>query len=405
MGNGNCIGSVPIIVLDVRAPTISELYTACEVGNVEQVRKLLADMPFFCVNCSEPNGSTALHAASANGHVDVVRLLVQEYGVIRHRKNSEGLIAYEVAANDDIRQIFHRPKTSDYFNSTVTGAVLSLFAMFFPSSKRPPPPWINNTSGWLKTRYVGSKLKNGHIPSPFEIENETKQLQLFVNAYIKPSHTKYKIACQCMNDYREKKKVEELLRIYTLDMPFCSNICGPMLCHVLLNPLIRHLDALSNRYFQGTSYRGLTMTKEDLEDYEEALRQEKVEQKESVITLASFASTSIDEVVATGFAVASTVENKITVLITCIFPERCDTAIALYKISESIPCISHFDDEEEVLVFPGTMFRVTKIGTTTDPSLAHIHLTNVVPKFHAGAVVLNGVKQEAIKALVPSIFL
>ncbi|CAF4070651.1 unnamed protein product, partial [Rotaria sordida] len=146
MGNCNSISSFPSIVLDYRPTEITELYKQCEAGNVEEARKLLAVLPFLTVNCSEINGSTALHVASSRGYGDVVRLLVQEYGVIRHRRNADGLTAYQVAANDEIREIFHRPRTNDQYSSTLQGITYSMFAIFFPASKRPPPPWIHSTS-------------------------------------------------------------------------------------------------------------------------------------------------------------------------------------------------------------------------------------------------------------------
>ena len=45
-----------------------------------------------------------------------VRLLRQKRGVIRHRKNRHGLTAYDEAASDEIRQLFHRPNI-DRFSS------------------------------------------------------------------------------------------------------------------------------------------------------------------------------------------------------------------------------------------------------------------------------------------------
>ncbi|UJR07477.1 hypothetical protein I4U23_011766 [Adineta vaga] len=224
-----------------------------------------------------------------------------------------------------------------------------------------------------------------------------------IDMFVKSTHTEYNHACECLTEFEGTEKVEPLLRLYSLETPFYSKVGGPDFCNILLEPLVRNLDALCDRHYQGTSYRGLTMTKEDLEDYEEALRQEKEENKESIITLASFASTTRDELLARGFAAAYKVEDKITVLITCIFPKRCDTAIALYKVSESISCISHFEDEEEVLVYPGTMFRVTEIDTTSDPSITQLHLTNVMPEYHPGAVLCKAAKKKAIKTFVPKI--
>ncbi|CAF3589814.1 unnamed protein product [Rotaria socialis] len=88
----------------------SPLYHACEAGDVNRVRELIASLNYSDTNLHEPNGSTALHAASSFGHSDIVRILLHGRGVMKNRRNRDGMTAFEVAANDEIRQIFIRPK-------------------------------------------------------------------------------------------------------------------------------------------------------------------------------------------------------------------------------------------------------------------------------------------------------
>jgi ankyrin repeat protein len=82
----------------LRSPNVgqaSDLYRASRAGDADAVRQISATTSFNDLNHLEPNGSTALHAASFFGHPDVVRLLLQERGVMRHRKNRHGLTAYK----------------------------------------------------------------------------------------------------------------------------------------------------------------------------------------------------------------------------------------------------------------------------------------------------------------------
>ncbi|CAF3177400.1 unnamed protein product, partial [Rotaria sp. Silwood2] len=65
----------------------SPLYWACRNGDVRMVRQILSDQQFSNINQLELNGSTALHAAAFFGHIEIVKLLLHEYGVIRHRNN------------------------------------------------------------------------------------------------------------------------------------------------------------------------------------------------------------------------------------------------------------------------------------------------------------------------------
>ena len=89
----------------------NELYVACLKGDVKFVRDYLTTHPDIEneLNMLEPIfHSTPLHAASQNGHKDIVRLLI-ESGCDRSHTDEHGLTAYEVAANDEIRQVFKRP--------------------------------------------------------------------------------------------------------------------------------------------------------------------------------------------------------------------------------------------------------------------------------------------------------
>ena len=70
------------------------------------MRELIASKPFSDLNRLEPNGSTALHAASYFGHTDVVRLLLHQHGVMRHRRNRHGVTVYEEVVTNEIRQLY-----------------------------------------------------------------------------------------------------------------------------------------------------------------------------------------------------------------------------------------------------------------------------------------------------------
>ena len=106
----------------LRSPNVgqaSDLYWASRAGDIDAVRQILANTNFNDLNHLEPNGSTALHASSFFGHADVVRILLQERSVMRHRKNRHGLTAYEEAANDEIRQLFHRPNSTRFCSDLI----------------------------------------------------------------------------------------------------------------------------------------------------------------------------------------------------------------------------------------------------------------------------------------------
>ncbi|CAF1536113.1 unnamed protein product, partial [Rotaria sordida] len=100
----------------IKAPKIgeaSDFYWACRRGDIKTVQKLLPNLTYEQVNQLEPNGSTALHAASYFNQPRIVKLLL-ESGCSRTTLNRHGNTAYEEASTDEIQALFNRP-TSDLF--------------------------------------------------------------------------------------------------------------------------------------------------------------------------------------------------------------------------------------------------------------------------------------------------
>jgi hypothetical protein len=57
-------------------------------------------------------------------------------------------------------------------------------------------------------------------------------------------------------------------------------------------------------------------------------------------------------------------------------------AIQLYALSDTLQCISDFEDEREVLLLPLAMFRVVSITNEESNDQYVIHLENVLPKMN-----------------------
>jgi hypothetical protein len=78
---------------------------------------LLETLEFNRINRLESNRSPALHVTAALSHAEMISLLLNVYGVMRDQKDQNNRTAYEVACNDDIRQLFHRQKNNNRFYS------------------------------------------------------------------------------------------------------------------------------------------------------------------------------------------------------------------------------------------------------------------------------------------------
>ena len=100
---------------------LSEFYLACRTNNIAEVKKRLETISLTDIDRIEPNGSTALHAASYYGHENVVRMLL-EAGADRGVKNRFKCLPFDEAANDCIKDIFFRIPTNNRYVNT-TGAI------------------------------------------------------------------------------------------------------------------------------------------------------------------------------------------------------------------------------------------------------------------------------------------
>ena len=85
---------------------------ACRNGDLATVNELLKGMTTRRVNAiEESNRSTALHAASYNGHAAVVKRLL-EVGADLHTHNRFGLTPEQEASTEEIKDLFEQVKKS-----------------------------------------------------------------------------------------------------------------------------------------------------------------------------------------------------------------------------------------------------------------------------------------------------
>ena len=380
----------------------SDLYWASRAGDLNSVQEMITSHPSTDLNRLEPNGSTALHAASHFGHADIVRLLLHQHGVPRHRRNRYGLTAYEESANDEICQLFHRTADSQRFSSDNTDEAQHLFTSTgdeevedAQDNDQPPDDWVTGSSGEIEIRGVqasaniiqkwASSLILRQIiiavgsgkAGPDDIRDENTAaiaLQRLIDEHVTPSHSQYNKASELISKYAKTNNVEHLLRLYSLETPFYKHLGMGGEAECLRFPLMLKLNSLQKRAYQGHSSRGLGMTPTDLRAYQWALKR-----KGSILMTDSFCSTSVDENVARRFLRSSS-SDRIAVLMIFNFSEKCDTAIQLFRLSDTLPSISYFENEREVLVLPGTLFHVTDINIDKDTGQHTIYLENLPPK-------------------------
>ena len=173
-------------------------------------------------------------------------------------------------------------------------------------------------------------------------------------------HSEYEHCCFLLNDYIQYGKIESLLTLYSMETPFYYRILIKI--NPLAFPFFIHLSDLKQRYYQGYAYRNIHMTPDDLAEYYFILKN-----PNNILSTQTFVSTSIVREIAE--------EN---VLLIFYFPQVCDTAINFSKIRQyQLPCISHYENESEVLIAPRTFFKIQKIEINPLNKQHIIHLENI----------------------------
>ncbi len=97
-----------------------------------------------------------------------------------------------------------------------------------------------------------------------------------------------------------------------------------------------------------------------------------------VVKTRNFSSTSQDKRASLFYSCfdAPPVDNLYSILLVFEFLTPCKTAINLSHISEHLPPLSQFQDEDEVLILPYTLFKVVKVTEPTETEPFSIYLQN-----------------------------
>ena len=96
---------------------VSDFYWACRNGDMNKVEQLLPALSTDEINRLEPNGSTALHAASFYSHSEIIRRLLKRGDILFSTRNKYGYTPREEAQTSEIQQLLSRSlaKTQDRF--------------------------------------------------------------------------------------------------------------------------------------------------------------------------------------------------------------------------------------------------------------------------------------------------
>lgn len=327
--------------------TVSEFYLACRNGDIAKVDQLIKMLSIKNINQMEPNGSTALHAASYYGHIEIVRLLLKR-GMHRGTRNKFGLTAYDEALNDEIRNLLCRDSRSQRFGGTLN---IQDEPEWMVDANRHAAMWVLPPV-WGNIRQIDEYIKNGFIP--------------WLNRTLVNDVDK-----ETMSEYIEElmqngAKSEVLIKMYTEETTFyrkmnqmlasrnaeamCQEERGDYWAMTVAIQAMGMCDGCCSNDLPDKLYRKVDIAKDKLSTY--------VVNRQ--ICFPSFTSTTKNRSVLNKFS-----GNVIFII---ELTEKCPIVDGKYEHKNHYYCrdisrLSAFPGEEEILWWPWSPFEITQVCT------------------------------------------
>jgi len=349
----------------IKRQTIDEFHSACERNDIERVRTILRSYPIDDLRaCEKSRDKTALHISSKQGHHEIIRLLL-EHNDFMMKCGRLGMTPLSQAKDDVTRQTFIR------FHRSL-------------------PRFIGNLIEWTKP-YAQASIKSAQIREYLSRDHFISQnfrilSYQYIHHYLVLEG--FPIAAVTKLEQIGCSLVTEFLRAYTSTTRLHQYINRHLATHALnffnstFDPSIPYnfifcllgivAKILQNcrlqLSFTGDVYRGMTLKREELERYVVNSR----------ILNTTFLSTSEECLIAEIFAGIHpddppTEDNPTEMKILCKYTIR--NKGTAYNIRD----ISLFDTEKEVLIFPFSAFRVSRVNKTSSgiTQIDLIECTNV----------------------------
>lgn len=390
--------------MDFKYGEASEFYFACGDGNIQRVREILSrddQSTIEKLNEIQPNGSTALHAATYYNRLEIVRFLFT-LDCPRHTLNRYGKTAYEEARTEEMKHLYQRegihyrfhdqeeissmavylPKENDNRSTEDSSAESDYIQLFrdqkevlqYNLNQETKAMWISFYDWFTKTFRRHLEREECRVDG-FNLTNHI-DFQKFLQDYLSPTDR------EKTNQYIEqsivRNSIEPLITLYTSEriqfyrpvnrvlaqQTGTTVLPNSHLCDRYLMEFYLHKQQLKRRMITGTFYRGATLSKESINKYRIAYRSI----PPGIIGLRTFTSTSRDPLIASTFCCMSEpTESRINVLF-ILNVHKPTTKIV------GIEDISFFGHEAETLMLPGNLFTVNKIESTNSPDITKITL-------------------------------
>ena len=346
MGHTNSTSSRRSSIAQTTSNSLTPLYEACRDGNEEQVQKLLPNYSHEDLNRQEYpyGGNTCLHVAAANGHNNIVKLLLEKGCYRSALLNSQNQSAYDLAASSKestrllfLRQDeddpssksssrFYEQNASDCFDvvrleddqeTELKKAALEKRASIqtFKTQEeiKHELEYSSSSKAMIQSRFGRFCVNHFHSDEPLDHHTITDELNNLLEHSNTNASNDYIKADDLIKQYaKDANSIEELIHLYTLETNFYKTLKQNSL--PLAIPLFMHLQKFKHRFFQGRVYRGMHMTYEQLLIYQIAM-----DTPGTHLQTRSFSSTSMVRSVAEEFAYVKAKKNEKDLCVLFIF--------------------------------------------------------------------------------------
>lgn len=214
-----------------RPGVASDFYWACRNGDTQQVTLWLPSMTYEEINSLQPNGSTALHAASFYGHGKIVKMLLDRR-CDRTILNRHQLTAYQEAKTDEIRNIFKRPDSDEsHFMSNDNRDLFQLKDI--ENIEDVPDNWVRGHSSVSKTtnaQFVIAVHRTRFfrllIQRKTELESDRHLKEIVEENVISKNHVESPKMVNLLGKFlrHSKRRVDHLIQMYTVESPFYNTL-------------------------------------------------------------------------------------------------------------------------------------------------------------------------------------
>jgi hypothetical protein len=330
-------------------PKCSDFYMACRNNRIEEVKKMLETISQDEKDQLEPNGSTALHAASYHGHADIVRLLL-ENGADRSIQNKFQCLPFDEAATEEIKELFTRiPNANRLVMDTgaiqwelVGGDALENATLERDAIKN----LYNNTTGTTPIQKMFEKIQKNYIEKRLANTDKINKIKHFFEKATKEQDPIW------------------IIKAYTAETDFYNILNAEIASGAsmyqnerkFIIALLSYHPSLDKLSYIGTSYRVMKVSDYDIKKYE----------INQLSMTKSFLSSTIDEKIAVWFLCRqeSAQENKQTktrfnkdgkLIKSWIM---CKYQIKHQRTALHIENSSQYPVEGEVLIMPYTVFKI-----------------------------------------------